>query len=115
MANRVRDDWKAPDEFANLHSVRFMKVPGDTVDSTVLFIDRKTGPSTEGSMDGSPIPSMIGFVPMDYALFWTASLREEWVTSQMRPTALHHGRVTATIKIWTWMIVLKKPLSHGWR
>jgi hypothetical protein len=62
-ANRVRDDWKGPDELANLHSVRFMKVPGDTVDSTVLFIDRKTGPK-HGRFNG-----------------WIANNIDDWICS----------------------------------
>ncbi len=63
VANRVRDDWKSPDESANLHSVCFMKVPGDTVDSTVLFIDRKTWPK-HGRFNG-----------------WIANNFDDWICS----------------------------------
>jgi hypothetical protein len=49
VANRVRDDWEAPDEF--LRPIRFMLVPGDTVDSSILFIRCMSGPE-HGSFRG---------------------------------------------------------------
>ncbi len=63
VSNRVRDDWEVPDEFVNLHSVRFMLVPGDTVDCSILFIKCMAGPK-HGRFDG-----------------WITNDIEDWISS----------------------------------
>ncbi len=63
VSNRVRDDWDVPDEFVNLHAVRFMLVPGDAVDSSILFIKCMAGPE-HGSFDG-----------------WISNDIEDWISS----------------------------------
>jgi hypothetical protein len=63
VSNRVRDDWTVPDEFVNLHSVRFMLVPGDAVDTSILFIECMAGPK-HGRFDG-----------------WITNDIEDWISS----------------------------------
>jgi hypothetical protein len=46
----VQDDWEVPDEFVNDHAVRFMLMPGDTIDSSFCFLSCLAGPK-HGSFD----------------------------------------------------------------
>ncbi len=44
VATGVCDNWEVPEEFQNVHSVRFMLVQGETKDVSLLFIYCMTGP-----------------------------------------------------------------------
>jgi hypothetical protein len=44
VANGLRDNWHVPDKFKNIHGVTFMLVPGDTKDTSTLFISSLGGP-----------------------------------------------------------------------
>ncbi len=54
VANNVKDGWHVPDDFLDSEHppVRFMLVPGDTENSSILFIQCMTGPE-HGQFDGA--------------------------------------------------------------
>ena len=51
VATNVRDDWKVPNDFQNIHAVRFMLVQGETKNKATLFINCMAE-SMHGIFDG---------------------------------------------------------------
>jgi hypothetical protein len=80
VSNRVRDDWTVPDEFVNLHSVRFMLVPGDAVDTSILFIECMAGPE-HGRFDGWITNECMAGPKHGRFDGWITNDIEDWISS----------------------------------
>ncbi len=54
VATNISDNWRVPDMFKDCHAVRFMLVPGEAKNASILFINYRRG-TAHGSFDAKII------------------------------------------------------------